>query len=90
MRPRAAAGQPLHIVVDGDIAGALGAILKEECGIAGDLMVLDGLALSDLDFVDLGRLRLPSGTVPVTIKTLVFRDEPVQKPRRAEPRADRR
>ena len=90
LAPRAAAGQPLHIVVDGDIAGALGAILKEECGIAGDLMVLDGLALSDLDFVDLGRLRLPSGTVPVTIKTLVFRDEPVQKPRRAEPRAGRR
>jgi ethanolamine utilization protein EutA len=35
-------------------------------------MVLDGLRLHDFDYVDLGRLRQPSNTVPVTIKSLVF------------------
>lgn len=77
---RLAAGRPLYVVVDGDIAGSLGAILCSELGISGDILVLDGIALSDLDYVDLGRIRLPSGTVPVTIKTLVFRDEkPVRR-----------
>ena len=79
---RMAAGLALHIVVDGDIARSLGAILVDELGIASGVLVLDGIALADLDFVDLGRIRLPSGTVPVTIKTLVFRDEPMQKRRR--------
>ena len=37
-------------------------------------MVIDGLALWDFDSIDLGRLRMPSNTVPVTIKSLVFTD----------------
>lgn len=80
---RIAAGLPLFIIVNGDIAASLGAILREEAGIANELLVLDGIGLSSFDFVDLGRIRLPSGTVPVTIKTLVFRDERRQKARRA-------
>lgn len=75
-KARLAAGQPLYVMVDADIAGSLGAILRNEMEISNDLIVLDGIALADLDYVDLGRLRLPSETVPVTIKTLVFRDEP--------------
>jgi ethanolamine utilization protein EutA len=72
---RLAQGLPLYVIVDADIAGSLGAVLRE-MEISNDLMILDGIELADLDFVDLGRIRLPSQTVPVTIKTLVFRDEP--------------
>jgi ethanolamine utilization protein EutA len=36
------------------------------------MLILDGIDLRDFDFVDLGRLRHPSNTVPVTIKSLVF------------------
>jgi ethanolamine utilization protein EutA len=36
------------------------------------VLVLDGVALRDFDYVDLGRIRVPSNTVPVTIKSLVF------------------
>ena len=82
---RIAAGLPLYIIVDGDIAASLGAILRDEAGISNELLILDGIALSEFDFVDLGRVRLPSGTVPVTIKTLVFPDERGQKARRAMP-----
>ena len=35
-------------------------------------MVIDGITLRDFDFVDIGRIRLPSGMVPVTIKSLLF------------------
>ena len=31
-----------------------------------------GVTLRDFDYVDLGQVRQPSGTVPVTIKSLVF------------------
>jgi ethanolamine utilization protein EutA len=39
-------------------------------------LVLDGIALWDFDFIDLGRVRMPSFTVPVTIKSLVFSADP--------------
>ncbi len=75
---RLEAGMPLYLIVDADIAGSLGAILRDELGVTNAMMVLDGIALHDLDYVDLGRIRMPSETVPVTIKTLVFRDEQQQ------------
>ncbi|HEY5619636.1 MAG TPA: ethanolamine ammonia-lyase reactivating factor EutA [Vicinamibacterales bacterium] len=71
-----AEGRPLFLILDGDIAQTLGAILKEEMGIASDVLVLDGIALRDFDYIDLGRLRMPSFTVPVTIKSLVFGADP--------------
>ena len=61
----------------GEVSGELGAarigrILREELRVDNDLVILDGIALRDFDYVDLGRVREPSGTVPVTIKSLVF------------------
>ncbi len=69
-------GKPLYVILDADIAMNLGAILREDSGIDNEVLVIDGLALWDFDYVDLGRMRLPSRTVPVTIKSLVFRDAP--------------
>jgi ethanolamine utilization protein EutA len=63
-------------MLDGDVAQTLGAILREELGIASEVLVLDGIALRDFDYIDLGRVRLPSFTVPVTIKSLVFTADP--------------
>jgi len=70
------AGKPIFLVLDGDIAQTLGAILKEELGVASEVLVLDGIALWDFDYIDLGRVRMPSFTVPVTIKSLVFTADP--------------
>ncbi|MBI2189487.1 MAG: ethanolamine ammonia-lyase reactivating factor EutA [Acidobacteria bacterium] len=69
-------GTPIFLVLDGDIAQTLGAILKEELGVSSDVLVLDGIALWDFDYIDLGRVRMPSFTVPVTIKSLVFSADP--------------
>jgi ethanolamine utilization protein EutA len=68
--------KPLFIVLDGDVAQTLGTILKDEMGVASEILVLDGIALWDFDYVDLGRVRMPSFTVPVTIKSLVFSEDP--------------
>jgi ethanolamine utilization protein EutA len=68
--------KPLFLVFDGDIAQTLGAILREEMDLASELLVIDGVVLWDLDYIDLGRIRMPSQTVPVTVKSLVFTDDP--------------
>ncbi len=71
-----AAGKPLFIVLDGDIAQSLGHILKDELEVPVGVLVIDGVVLWDFDYIDLGKIRLPSLTVPVTIKSLVFSDDP--------------
>jgi ethanolamine utilization protein EutA len=68
--------RPIYLVLDGDVAHSLGALLKEEWGIAPEVLVIDGVALWDFDYIDLGRVRMPSHTVPVTIKSLVFSEDP--------------
>jgi ethanolamine utilization protein EutA len=73
---RIAARQPIFVMLDGDVAHTLGAIMREDLGIESDILVIDGLMLMDFDYIDLGRIRLPSNTVPVTIKSLVFSEDP--------------
>jgi ethanolamine utilization protein EutA len=64
--------KPIYLILDGDVAQTLGAILKEDWGLKSEVLVIDGVALRDFDYIDLGRIRVPSNTVPVTIKSLVF------------------
>lgn len=71
-----AQGKPLFLVFDGDIAQTLGLLLREEMQIASELLVIDGVVLWDFDYIDLGRIRMPSRTVPVTVKSLVFSADP--------------
>ena len=75
--------KPIFLVLDGDIAHSLGALLKEEWGVASEVLVIDGISLWDFDYVDLGRVRMPSYTVPVTIKSLVFSEDPRGPKRRS-------
>ena len=71
-----AKGTPIYIMVDGDIAQTLGAILRDEMNVASEILVIDGVTLWDFDYIDLGRIRMPSQTVPVTVKSLVFNEDP--------------
>ena len=63
-------------MLDGDVAHTLGHLLRDELHIDSDLLVIDGVVLWDFDYIDLGRIRMPSYTVPVTIKSLVFSEDP--------------
>jgi ethanolamine utilization protein EutA len=71
-----AAKKPLYIMLDGDIAQTLGAILREELHVESEVLCIDGVVLRDFDYIDLGRIRMPSFTVPVTIKSLLFSEDP--------------
>ena len=70
---RVALGAPLYLMLEGDVAQSVGAILAQDLHLRSHLLVIDGLVLRDFDFVDIGRVRLPSNSVPVTIKSLLFR-----------------
>jgi ethanolamine utilization protein EutA len=69
---RIAAGASLYLMLEGDVAASLGAMLREEMKVASEVLALDGIVLRDFDFVDIGRIRMPSAMIPVTVKSLVF------------------
>ena len=79
--------RPVYLVLDGDIAQTVGGILKEDWNVASEVLIVDGIALRDFDYIDFGRIRMPSGTVPVTIKSLVFSQDP-RLPRARRPLED--
>lgn len=80
---RIAGGYGIYVMIDGDIAQTLGGILREDLDVENDLLILDGISLRDFDYIDLGKIRLPSFTVPVTVKSLLFSDDP-RGPRRQD------
>jgi ethanolamine utilization protein EutA len=67
-----AKGHPLVLVNDGDIGGIIGLHFQEECGISNPVISIDGIALNDFDYIDVGALIPSSGSVPVVIKSLIF------------------
>lgn len=65
-------GHPLVIVTDTDIGGLIGMHCRQECGLVNAVVSIDGIALSELDFIDVGEILESSGAVPVVIKSLLF------------------
>jgi ethanolamine utilization protein EutA (predicted chaperonin) len=65
-------GHPLVLVNDGDIGGVVGLHFQEELRISNPIISIDGIALNDFDYIDIGALIQSSGSVPVVIKSLIF------------------
>lgn len=64
----------LALILDQDIAMLVGRLIAEELDITKDVVVLDGISLRGVHFLDLGRFRPENNTVPVVLKSLVFVD----------------
>ena len=60
------------MVIDGDVGRLLGRILSKELNKGDYLLSLDGIVLSDLDYIDVGEMINPPGVIPLVIKSLVF------------------
>lgn len=69
------AGHPLVLVTDGDIGGLLGMQARSEETIAGAIVSIDGIRLSEFDFIDIGDVIRSTGAAPVVIKSLLFPSE---------------
>ena len=76
LAPAIAGREPIYVVLDGDIGRTLGQILRDELHVTAPLVIADGVQLSSFDFIDLGKMRSPSNTVPITIKSLLFSKDP--------------
>ncbi len=73
-----AKGHPLVLVNDGDIGGIIGLHFQEETQVKSPIISIDGIALSDFDYIEIGALIQSSGAVPVVIKSLIFPASPQQ------------
>ena len=69
------------IIVDGAVIVVENVFRKlSEASHGHKVLAIDGIVLWDFDYIDLGRVRMPSFTVPVTIKSLMFTEDP-RRPR---------
>jgi ethanolamine utilization protein EutA len=75
LEPVLDSGHPLILVADTDIGGLLGIHCRKELGLQSPIISIDGIALKEFDFVDIGALLEQTGAVPVVIKSLVFPGE---------------
>ncbi len=67
----------LVVNVEQDVAQSLGRILREELDVPNPLLVIDGIAVGDLDYVDIGRPIGAAGVYPATVKSLLFSSAPL-------------
>ncbi|WP_375257243.1 ethanolamine ammonia-lyase reactivating factor EutA [Citreimonas sp.] len=75
LKPVLAAGHPLVLVVEGDIGGLLGMQCRAEEDVPGAIVSIDGIALSEFDFIDIGAVIRQTGAAPVVVKSLLFPTE---------------
>lgn len=75
LAPVLAAGHPLVAVVDGDVGGLLGMQIRSEEDVGVPIVSIDGIALSEFDFIDIGQVIRATGAAPVVVKSLLFPTE---------------
>lgn len=63
---------PITLVFDTDIGGAVGSMITREIIPDHDLVSVDEVTVSDLDFIDLAEEREDVHAIPVVVKSLVF------------------
>ena len=60
------------IVLSADVAGLVGAMLKNEHNVEQDVVVVDGITVGEFNFIDLGEQLESVEAIPVVVKSLVF------------------
>jgi ethanolamine utilization protein EutA len=63
---------PLIIVCDSDIAGLLGRHIQELSGKEVGLVTVDGIEVSEFDYLDIGAFVPGTGALPIVVKSLLF------------------
>ena len=66
------ADAPVLIVLEQDIAKALGILMEKELCGRRKVACIDGIKVEQGDYVDLGRPMLNGLVIPVVVKTLLF------------------
>jgi ethanolamine utilization protein EutA len=72
LAPLLAHRHPIVLIDDGDVGGLIGIHFCAEMKVAAPIVSIDGLELTDFDYIDIGAILDTSGAVAVVIKSLVF------------------
>ena len=65
-------GVPFVLAVDQTIGLKLGEVLRDDLKLAGNYLSIEGVTLSEFDFIDVAEVIRPAEVVPVTVKSLLF------------------
>lgn len=63
---------PMIVILEHDMAKALGMVMREMLGDRRQLICIDGVKVEQGDYVDLGRPALDGMVIPLVVKTLLF------------------
>jgi ethanolamine utilization protein EutA len=62
----------LVLVLTEDLARLLGRILVEELAVGRGVLCLDGVDVTEFDYLDVGQVIEPAGVIPLVIRSLLF------------------
>ena len=65
-------GQPWVLIFERDIGALVGGILREDMEVPNQIVAVDEIDVTDLDFVDIGQPLGSRAAVPVVVKSLIF------------------
>ena len=66
------AGEPLLLVIESDIAKAMGQLLRRQPGMNRQVVAIDSIRVEDGEYVDMGKPMMNGMVIPVVVKTLIF------------------
>lgn len=64
--------RPWVLVLGFDLAGFIGSVLKEDLNVVPDVIVVDGIQVGALDYIDVGEKIESVQAIPVVVKSLIF------------------
>ena len=68
---------PIILIFQKDIASGVGNVIRRETDLKTNLLTLDELDLKEGDWIDIGEPLVNNQVFPVTVKSLVFNQEPL-------------
>ena len=65
-------GEPILLVIESDIAKAMGQMIRQQPDLKRQVVALDSIHVEDGEYVDMGKPMMNGMVIPVVVKTLIF------------------
>ena len=65
-------GEPLLLVIESDIAKAMGQMIRQQPDLKRQVVAIDSIHVEDGEYVDMGKPMMNGMVIPVVVKTLIF------------------
>ncbi|MGN0203154.1 MAG: ethanolamine ammonia-lyase reactivating factor EutA [Coprococcus sp.] len=65
-------GEPILLVIESDIAKAMGQMLRRQPGMNRQVVAIDSIQVEDGEYMDMGKPLMDGMVIPVVVKTLIF------------------